>query len=206
MEFHEKLQELRKRRGLTQEELAEDLYVSRTAISKWESGRGYPNIDSLKEISKFFSVSIDDLLSGEKLISIAEKENKSNIRTLCDLIFGMADVSFFMLIVLPLYPNLVDGFIYSVNLLNYSQTTDINLKIYWIIFLLLFIAGLVKIIMIKINRDKCIAVITDFSFIINIIIVLYLSLTRQVYAIIISFFILMIKAAVFIKKIKENNM
>ena len=51
MEFHEKLQELRKSRGLTQEELAEALFVSRTAISKWESGRGYPSIDSLKEIS-----------------------------------------------------------------------------------------------------------------------------------------------------------
>ena len=48
MEFREKLQELRKQRGLTQEELAEKLFVSRTAISKWESGRGYPNIDSLK--------------------------------------------------------------------------------------------------------------------------------------------------------------
>ena len=58
MEFHEKLQELRKSRGLTQEELAEDLYVSRTAVSKWESGRGYPSIDSLKEISKYFSVKI----------------------------------------------------------------------------------------------------------------------------------------------------
>ena len=77
MEFNEKLQELRKNRGLTQEELAEALYVSRTAISKWESGRGYPGIDSLKEISKFFSVTIDDLLSGEKVIYIAEKENES---------------------------------------------------------------------------------------------------------------------------------
>ena len=48
MEFHEKLQELRKSRGLTQEELAEALFVSRTAISKWESGRGYPSIDSLQ--------------------------------------------------------------------------------------------------------------------------------------------------------------
>ena len=54
MEFHEKLQELRKGRGLTQEELAEILYVSRTAISKWESGKGYPSIDSLKGIAGFF--------------------------------------------------------------------------------------------------------------------------------------------------------
>ena len=53
MEFNEKLQELRKQKGLTQEELSEILYVSRTAISKWESGRGYPNIDSLKAISKY---------------------------------------------------------------------------------------------------------------------------------------------------------
>ena len=75
MEFNEKLQELRKSRGLTQEELAEALFVSRTAISKWESGRGYPNLDSLKEISKYFSITIDELLSGDKLISIAEKEN-----------------------------------------------------------------------------------------------------------------------------------
>lgn len=80
MEFNEKLQALRKSRGLTQEELAEALFVSRTAISKWESGRGYPSIDSLKEISKYFSVTIDELMTGEKLISIAEKENKSNIR------------------------------------------------------------------------------------------------------------------------------
>ena len=49
MEFHEKLLELRKSRGLTQEELAEALFVSRKAISKRESGRGYHGIDSLKE-------------------------------------------------------------------------------------------------------------------------------------------------------------
>ena len=89
MEFHEKLQELRKNRGLTQEELAEGLYVSRTAISKWESGRGYPSIDSLKEISNYFSVTIDELLSSEKLLSIAEKENKANLQSMCDLLFGL---------------------------------------------------------------------------------------------------------------------
>ena len=67
MEFNEKLQELRKSKGLTQEELAEALYVSRTAILKWESGRGYPSIDSLKEISKFFSVTIDELQKRKKI-------------------------------------------------------------------------------------------------------------------------------------------
>lgn len=56
MEFHEKLQELRKQKNLTQEELSEILFVSRTAISKWESGRGYPSIDSLKAIAEFFGV------------------------------------------------------------------------------------------------------------------------------------------------------
>ena len=76
MEFNHKLQELRKQKGLTQEELAEVLFVSRTAISKWESGRGYPNIESLKAISKFFGVTIDELLSGDELLTIAEKDTK----------------------------------------------------------------------------------------------------------------------------------
>ena len=85
MEFHEKLQELRKSRNLTQEELAEELYVSRTAISKWESGRGYPSIDSLKAIAGFFFISIDELLSAGALVSIAEKENRSR-ETYCVVI------------------------------------------------------------------------------------------------------------------------
>ena len=70
MEFNEKLQELRRQKKLTQEELAEILFVSRTAISKWESGRGYPNIESLKAIAEFFSVSVDEMLSGHELMSV----------------------------------------------------------------------------------------------------------------------------------------
>ena len=63
MNFNEKLYKLRKEKNLTQEELAEALFVSRTAVSKWESGRGYPNIDSLKAIAKFFGVTVDELLT-----------------------------------------------------------------------------------------------------------------------------------------------
>ena len=62
--------------NLTQEELAQVIFVSRTAISKWESGRGLPNIESLKAISKFFSVSLDELLSGEEILTIAENDHK----------------------------------------------------------------------------------------------------------------------------------
>ncbi|MBQ6535218.1 MAG: helix-turn-helix transcriptional regulator, partial [Firmicutes bacterium] len=69
MEFREKLQELRKSRGLTQEELAEAIFVSRTAVSKWESGRGYPSIESLQELSRFFSVTIDDLICPKEIMS-----------------------------------------------------------------------------------------------------------------------------------------
>ena len=69
MEFNEKLRELRKQKGLTQEELAEAIYVSRTAISKWESGRGYPNIDSLKAIARVFSLSIVVIFGGGFAVS-----------------------------------------------------------------------------------------------------------------------------------------
>ena len=78
MEFNEKLQQLRIGKNLTQQQLAEQLYVSRTAISKWESGKGYPNIESLKCISRFFSITIDELLSSEELITLAEAENHSD--------------------------------------------------------------------------------------------------------------------------------
>ena len=193
MEFHEKLQELRKRRGLTQEELAEDLYVSRTAISKWESGRGYPNIDSLKEISKYFSVTIDELLSGEKLLSIVENDHKSKIRKVCNLLFGIVDVCFIMLIVLPLYPNTMNGYIYSVNLMTYIEITSRNLFIYWGMFVAIILLGLVKIMLAKFKSEKEQKSLTGISMILNVIAVIFLALTREAYAIVIVFLLLIIK-------------
>lgn len=205
MEFYEKLQELRKNRGLTQEELAEALYVSRTAISKWESGRGYPSIDSLKEISNYFSVTIDDLLSGEKLISIAEKENKSNIRSLCDLLFGIVDVLSLILIVLPLYPNTIDGYIYSVNLFAYAEANRLNSLIYWILFVSLIVAGIVKIMLTKFKNEKKYTIITDISMGLNIVIILVLAMTREAYAIAVAFLLLVIKAILLYKCIKTGD-
>ena len=105
MEFNEKLQELRKSRSMTQEELAEALFVSRTAISKWESGRGYPSIDSLREISRYFSVTIDDLICSEEMISVAENEKKEFADKSLSLICNAMDILLAILLFIPAFGN-----------------------------------------------------------------------------------------------------
>ena len=117
MDFGEKLQELRKQNGLTQEELAQALYVSRTAVSKWESGRGYPSIDSIKAIAKFFSVTIDRLLSGEQLLTAAEEDNRKNVYKFADKVFGLLDISMAVLLFLPLFAHRTDDGVYETGLL-----------------------------------------------------------------------------------------
>ena len=205
MEFHEKLQELRKRRGLTQEELAEALFVSRTAISKWESGRGYPSIDSLKEISSYFSVSIDDLLSGEQLIFIAEKENKSNLNGVCDLLLGFVDLFSLMLIFLPLYPKPVNGYIYSVNLFRYVDSNAFIIRIYWALFISLTITGIVKILMVYFKFEKGKKAVTFISVGLSIIAVLFLAMAREPYAITVTFLLLLIKGILLYKQAKAGR-
>lgn len=201
MEFNEKLKELRSSRGLTQEELAEVLFVSRTAISKWESGRGYPSIDSLKEISTFFSVTIDELLSGEKLISIAKKENKSNIQSLCSILIGFIDLFHFLLIVLPLYPNSMKGYIASVNLLSYTETSVFNRMVYWGLFFLLMASGVTEVITSKLKIEKVNKIIFIFSIVLSILVVLFLALAAETYATALAFLLLVLKAGLYTKGI-----
>ena len=197
MEFHEKLQELRKSRNLTQEELSEALYVSRTAISKWESGRGYPSIDSLKEISLYFSVTIDELLSSEKLLSIAEKENKASIRNICDLLFGIVDVFSIILIILPLYPNTAENFVYSVNLFQYTETSSFHRSVYWFFFLALIVTGIAKILLVKYGNKN--QILTAVSMTLSILIILFLALAREAYAIAVTFLLFVIKTILLLK-------
>lgn len=201
MEFNEKLKELRSSRGLTQEELAEVLFVSRTAISKWESGRGYPSIDSLKEISTFYSVTIDELLSGEKLLSIAKKENKSNIQSLCSILIGFIDLFHFLLIVLPLYPDSMKGYIASVNLFGYTETSAFNRMVYWELFILLMGSGVAEVIVAKLKIEKVYKMLFIFSMVLSIVAVLFLALTAETYATALAFLLLVLKAGLYMKGI-----
>ena len=75
MALSEKLYTLRRKSGLSQEQLAEQLNVSRQAISKWEAGQSIPESDKLLSISNYFNVSLDYLMKEETQDTISEKEN-----------------------------------------------------------------------------------------------------------------------------------
>ncbi len=135
LEFNEKLQELRKQKNLTQEQLAEQLYVSRTAISKWESGRGYPSIDSLKELSRFFSVSLDELLSGEEILTAAQEDSRQKILHFRDLVFGLLDCSLAMFLFLPFFGQKEADMIREVSLLSLTKT-ETYIKIPYLIIVI----------------------------------------------------------------------
>ena len=205
MEFCKKLKELRKSRGLTQEELAELLFVSRTAVSKWESGRGYPSVDSLKDISSFFSVSIDELLSGERLLSLAEKENRDDIKSMCEWFSGASDLFSLLLIVLPLYPDTIDGFVYSVNLFSYKEISQLNLIFYWVLFISLLLSGIMKLIFTKLKAEKCNKILTGISLSVNVTAVLFLALAREAYGVVIAFLILAMKVLILLKAVKTGR-
>lgn len=118
MDLSHKLQELRKQKELTQEELAQILFVSRTAISRWESGRGYPSIDSLKAIAAFFSISVDELLSGEELLAAAENDGRQKQQYIYDAVFGMLDCAIALLFFAPLFGQEIGNIVYHVSLLQ----------------------------------------------------------------------------------------
>lgn len=79
MELKDKLRELRTSSGLTQEALANQIFVSRTLVSKWESGERYPSRDNLARLAVFFRVSQEELIGGKKE---NEKYNKYNVISL----------------------------------------------------------------------------------------------------------------------------
>ena len=79
MTFKEKIIKLRKQKGLTQDEFASAVGVSRQAVYKWESGQSYPEAQKLLEIKKLFDISIDDLLDDSFDVVIPEKKKRRRL-------------------------------------------------------------------------------------------------------------------------------
>lgn len=205
MEFKEKIQNLRSKYNLTQEQLSEKLYVSRTAISKWESGKGYPNIDTLKDISKLFNVTIDDLLSSEEIINIAKEEQKINSKKTNNFIYGLLDVISILFIFLPIYANKVNDFIYSVPLIN-SNGTSVTIKILYMILLsILSLIGIIEIILNFIDNSKIQKVINKLSLHFQVISILIFAFSRQAYLTNIVFVLLIIKVILLFRNVSNKK-
>ena len=192
MEFNEKLQELRKQKGITQEELAEALFVSRTAVSKWESGRGYPNIDSLKAIAKFFSVTVDELLSGDELLVVAEADNKQKENRFRSLVFSLIDISALLLFFLPFFREGTYGVIKEVPLVSLYLVSPYIKAIYIAVVIAIALIGILNFIpKLRLNL---------LSLVFSVIGVLLFIVSPQPYAAAFLFVFLVIKVIMLIKK------
>ena len=200
MEFNKKLQELRKQKGLTQEELATSLYVSRTAISQWESGRGYPNIESLKAIAKFFCVTVDELLSTDEVLTIAEEDSKRKEKHFRDLMYGLLDICIALLLFLPFFAEDADGIIQSVSLIALD-----GVQTYLKIAYLAVVIGTTVMGVLTLTLQNCQASIwvkskTAISLILGALLVLLFMISSQPYAAVFAFVLLTIKALMLIKR------
>lgn len=193
MEFNEKLLTLRKQKGWTQEELAEALYVSRTAISKWESGRGYPSIDSLKAISKLFSISIDELLSNEELILVAETDSKEKAHKTNTVIFGLVDCMVGLLMLLPFFSQQVGEKYISVSIMELTDISTYLRLVYIMLIVILTLWGVLQLALQNIENKFWQLKKSHISIILSIIGLLCFILSNQPYAGTFSLFILIIK-------------
>lgn len=200
MEFNLKLQELRKKSGLTQEELGEKLYVSRAAISKWESGRGYPNIDSLRCLAKFFNLTVDELLSGEEIFIVAEQENKQKQNSLKDLIFGLVDLSFVMLLFIPFFAQRVNGIISEVGLINLTQIKEYLKIAFWSLTISHVVLGVVMLTQLNFQFKVWQKIKRKLSIAFTVVSVALFSLSLQPYASLLAFVFLIIKFVVAFKR------
>ena len=196
MEFNEKLQELRKSRSMTQEELAEALFVSRTAISKWEQGRGYPSLDSLKEISKFFSVSIDDLICSEEIITAAADEKKECMDRYKALICDMLDILAGLLLFLPVFGNGAD-IPSSVSLFAITGLSTWIKIIFALLIGLAVLNGVFGVIISRFDKPLRDRNILLTGMVLSVVSAAVFILTRQPYAGIICLAILVVKGVLF---------
>ncbi len=201
MEFNEKLQQLRKQKNLTQEELAQALFVSRTAVSKWESGRGYPNLDSLKAIAKFFGVTVDSLLSGEELLNIAEEDGKQKDTHFRFLLSGLLDCSVLMFFFLPFFGQNADGIVLSVSLLKLTEIAPALRFVFFAVTILLGVWGILTLALQNWQNAFWLRHHNMLSVLLTSVGVLVFILCRQVYAAAFLFIILLRKLFFLLKKV-----
>ena len=198
MEFNEKLLELRKQKGLTQEELANALYVSRTAISKWESGRGYPSIDSLKTISDFFGITLDELLSADKVLTLAKEDSKQKENVFINTVFALLDIIVLLLLFLPLFGQEEGGNVIAVSLLDFKKIAPILKIAYYIAVTTIPLFGTITLVLQSFTAIPPIKNMVSIILTLSVLILFIIS--SQPYAAVLLLSFTVIKALLLIKK------
>lgn len=128
MEFKNKLKQIRKYYSLTQDNLAENLNVSRKTVSSWETGRNYPDIPTLLKISNTYKISLNDLLNDNNgLLELYKKENETKNKN--NTINKISYIINMTLLFLS-YFNLINPWHYKVPLFTFLLLTNL---IVWII-------------------------------------------------------------------------
>ncbi len=199
MELSEKIQKLRKDRGLTQEQFAELLFVSRTAVSKWETGRGIPSVESLQLLAKLCGVTLDELLQAEEMIAVAKNENKENLNRFAACMDGVFNLAAAMSLFLPLYKIRWNGMFHSVALYQYTGWLAI---LYWIFPVAMILCGMIQLITNRWEKEKLRNILRATGVSLNICAVFVFILSGQPYPGAMFFALLLLKAVVFIIKEK----
>ena len=200
MTFGEKLKKARTEAQLTQEELAEKLFVSRTAISKWESDRGYPNIESLKAIAKFFSVTVDELLSNDEVLTIAEEDSKQKEKYFRNLVYGLLDLCMVLLLFLPFFAEKTDVIIQSVSLISLDGVRPYLKTAYFVVVVGMTVMGILTLTLQNCQAAAWIKSKTTVSLTLGAISVLLFIISSQPYAAVFAFALLSIKVFMLIKR------
>ena len=157
------LKDLRRERGITQEQLAEQLGVSGRTISRWETGNNMPDISLLVEIAEFFDVSIPEIIKGERKSEIMKEEAKEVAETMSDyaaaekeqLVKSVRNLSIIGLIALVVYMALDVTGVYERNdLLQYAYGISEAMIYVTVLMFPLYTTGLLSKIRISRTNDK----------------------------------------------------
>ena len=97
----------------------------------------------------------------------------------------------------------MNGYVYSVNLFEYTQATVLNRSLYWGMFAVLIVVGIIKLLLAKLRMGRDNKLMTKISMLVSVLLVLFLVITREVYPVIIVFLLLVIKAVLIIRYAKK---
>ena len=130
--FKDKLKELRIQKGISQYELAEKLFVSRSAVAKWENGNGIPSDVNLEAICEFFGVEEEWLLDRKDIKKMVENLDKKNSKVLWFVLGIVIPVVLFILSIFPMfsYVGMITVVIYPKSILTYMNEISIIIPIF----------------------------------------------------------------------------